>query len=108
MILLHYYLLSAFRVHQAAAKREKLAFEKQLREKDKAYKELEKEKQENEGNQAEVFEKAKLAGKLQEEVMALRVKADELVTTTKELDELKETHIMVSVVIPIAHFSICT
>ena len=81
---------------EAASKKEKLVFEKQLREKDKAFKELLKEKQENEGNQAEIFERAKLAGKLQEEVTGLREKAEELLMTTKELEDLKQTHAMVS------------
>ena len=37
-----------------------------------------------------MFEKAKLAKLLQEEVNELREKADELVTTTKELEALQE------------------
>ena len=44
-----------------------------------------------------MFEKAKLAKLLQEEVNELREKADELVTTTKELEALQETHAMVRI-----------
>ena len=50
-----------------------------------------------------MFEKAKLAKVLQEEVNELREKADELVTTTKELEALQETHAMVRIHFCIIH-----